>query len=163
MTRTEHPGPGPEPLSAALGRLAEDLATVAPPPLPAAARRALARPASPWRRGLAWAASGAALCGAALAASLVLMVLAPPDGPPGAQFPVQAGEAFVNVASAERWQQLMRGDSAAAAWLVPTELPRERLAALGLPVDPSRVGERVPAELLMHPSGEVLAVRVLHP
>ena len=45
------------------------------------------------------------------------------------------------------------------AWLVRTEMPEERLAALGLPYDPARAGESVRADLLMHPSGEVLAVR----
>jgi hypothetical protein len=43
---------------------------------------------------------------------------------------------------------------------VSTELPHSRLAVLGLPYDPARAGERVPAQFLMHSSGEVLAVRV---
>jgi hypothetical protein len=68
--------------------------------------------------------------------------------------------AFVAVAGAERMREASReGDG--RAWLVSTELPRERLAALGLPYDPSRAAERVRAELLVHASGDVLAVRLL--
>ena len=48
-----------------------------------------------------------------------------------------------------------------AAWLVSAELPSERLAALGLPYDPARAGETVRADLLVHRSGDVLAVRVV--
>ncbi|MFG5409372.1 hypothetical protein ABXN37_16300 [Piscinibacter sakaiensis] len=51
--------------------------------------------------------------------------------------------------------------AARTAWLLPTELPRDRLALLGLPYDPARAGERVRAELLVDAQGEVLAVRVL--
>lgn len=68
---------------------------------------------------------------------------------------------FVPVVSAERFAQLWpRGADAAPAWVVSTEIPREQLAALGLPFDPGRAGEPVRAELLMHPSGDVLAVRL---
>jgi hypothetical protein len=35
------------------------------------------------------------------------------------------------------------------------------LAALGLPFDPARAAEPVRAELLMHASGDVLALRVI--
>jgi hypothetical protein len=56
------------------------------------------------------------------------------------------------------WQRA-RTDSG-RTWLVTTELPHSRLAALGLPYDPARAGERVSAQLLMHGSGEVLAVRL---
>jgi hypothetical protein len=118
--------------------------------------------ASPrWRRWAAWGLSGAALCALALIGSVLLLLLSPQDSPELAAR--QLGSGFVTVASAERWQQLLREDGVASAWLVPTELPRERLAALGLPFDPARAGDRVSAELLMHPSGEVLAVRVLGP
>ena len=60
----------------------------------------------------------------------------------------------------ERWP----ADTAAGAspaWLVDTELPVERLAALGLPFDPARAGDSVRAEFLVHPSGELLAVRFI--
>ena len=67
------------------------------------------------------------------------------------------GSGFLPLVPPERWPR-----EAAAAWLVSTELPGERLAALGLPYDPGRAGDSVRAELLLHPSGEVLAVRFLH-
>ena len=63
---------------------------------------------------------------------------------------------FFPLVPPERWPR-----DAAPAWLVRTELPGERLAALGLPYDPARAGDRVRAELLLHPSGEVLAVRLV--
>ncbi|WP_374675272.1 hypothetical protein [Ideonella sp.] len=75
--------------------------------------------------------------------------------------PQAAGTGFVPVASPERLAQLWQdGANTAPAWVVRTELPRERLAALGLPYDPARAAEPVAAELLMHPAGDVLAVRL---
>lgn len=80
-------------------------------------------------------------------------------GPVGRE-PVMVG-GFMPVASPERFDDLWAGGAqAAAGWVVRTELPRERLAALGLPYDPARAGETVRAELLLHPSGDVLAVRL---
>lgn len=155
--------PPPPALADTFGRLAADLAQQPAPPLSPRAVSALAahRPRAPWLRWAAWGFSGAAVCGLALIGSVLLLVLSPQDAPTAASR--QAGAGFVTVASAERWQQLLREDAVASAWLVPTEMPRERLAALGLPFDPARAGDRVSAELLMHPSGEVLAVRVLSP
>jgi hypothetical protein len=76
---------------------------------------------------------------------------------------VPRASGFVPVASPERFAELWQGGAEAApAWVVRTEMPRERLAALGLPYDPARAGEPVHAELLMHPSGDVLAVRLTH-
>jgi hypothetical protein len=49
-----------------------------------------------------------------------------------------------------------------AVWLQPAELPRERLAWLGLPFDASRADDTVRAELMVDPSGQVLAVRILN-
>jgi hypothetical protein len=69
-------------------------------------------------------------------------------------------EGFVPVAGAERW--VASGQGVAKGWIVPAELPAERLASLGLPFDPGAAAARVPAELLMRADGEVLAVRVLH-
>ena len=67
-------------------------------------------------------------------------------------------DGFVRLVGAEEWQRTKsQGDP---TWVVSAELPQSRLAALGLPYDPARAGERVPAELLIHSSGEVLAVRV---
>ncbi len=105
------------------------------------------------RRGL-WAWSGAAACATVLAGSAVLMLRLPPP----ASVTVDDGQrygAFVRVAPPERWPT----GGNAPAWLVRTELQGERLAALGLPYDPAHAGDSVPAELLLHPSGEVLAVR----
>lgn len=113
--------------------------------------RAAAQPAA--RRGVwIWSGAAAFVTAATLALGTALLVLRP--APPlivddGLRF-----GAFVRVAPAERWPA---GES--QAWLVRTEMPEERLAALGLPYDPARAGESVRAELLMHPSGEVLAVR----
>lgn len=112
-----------------------------------------ARPAPPsprrWRGLLAW--SGAATCALVLLASALLMLLPQPEAAPA--------EGFVPVAPAERWASAR---AAGPAWLVNAELPRERLAELGLPYDPARAGETVRAELLLHPAGDVLAVRFLN-
>jgi len=96
-----------------------------------------------------------------LALSLLLMLVLP--GPADDGVELHAASGFMPLAPAERWPQVARdARGAGPAWLVATELPRERLAALGLPYDPARAGERVPAELLLHPvTGEVLAVRLL--
>jgi hypothetical protein len=64
---------------------------------------------------------------------------------------------FIRVAPADQWPQT----NEATAWVLRTELSSISLAALGLPYDPGRAAEPVPAELLMHGSGEVLAVRFL--
>lgn len=154
-------------LAPALALLAADLNAQPAPPLSARARQAARRHAPPrpvapaaaprWR---AWGFSGAAVCALALLGSVLLVLLPPPSAPAVARLPGLAS-GFITVASAERWEQLLQEDATAPAWLVATELPRERLAALGLPFDPARAGDRVSAELLMHPSGEVLAVRVL--
>jgi hypothetical protein len=141
-------------LAAAMRSAAEELRAQQPPPtLQARIQAALPpRPAAarPARRAL-WAWSGVAAFATVLLGS-ALMVLRP--APPlmvddGLRF-----GAFMRIAPAERWPE---GET--AAWLVRTELPSERLAALGLPYDPARAGESVRADLLMHPSGEVLAVR----
>jgi hypothetical protein len=76
----------------------------------------------------------------------------------GASDTVVGDDGFVRLVSNDVWQRA-RVDSE-RTWIVTTELPHARLAALGLPYDPARAGERVPAELLMHSSGEVLAVRL---
>lgn len=69
---------------------------------------------------------------------------------------------FVALVSEQRLRQLAREPlDQGPPWVVATELPRERLAAFGLPFDPARAGESVRAELLMHPGGEVLAVRIV--
>ena len=47
-------------------------------------------------------------------------------------------------------------------WLVAAELPQQQLAAMGLPFDPARAGERVPTQVLLRANGELLAVRLDH-
>lgn len=106
--------------------------------------------------GAAW--WGAAACALLLVGSVVLMLDNPLNNPPGAP---QAGggermAGFMPLVPEEDWP---RGN--APAWLVNTELRRDRLVALGLPFDPARAGDSVRAELLVRPSGEVLAVRFL--
>lgn len=110
-----------------------------------------------WRVPLAARWSGAALCGLAFGVSLWLLTL-----PPGAQpeVPESAASGFVPLVGPERWRQFA-GDGATPAWVVTTELPRERLTAIGLPFDPARAAEPVRAELLMHASGDVIALRVI--
>ena len=71
-----------------------------------------------------------------------------------------AASGFVTVGSEEAWRDVARNGSG-RVWLVSAEIPQSRLAALGLPYDPARAGERVPAQLLLHGSGDVLAVRVI--
>ncbi len=149
------------PLAAALRLLAGELNAQQPPPelqgrLFAAwrAQRHAAAPAR-WRwprSAWAWPAGAAACAVVALGSALLLLRPPPPllvdDG-------LRFGT-FMPVAPPERWPL-----GGAPAWLVRTELPGERLAALGLPYDPARAGDSVRAELLMHPSGEVLAVRLV--
>jgi hypothetical protein len=116
------------------------------------------RHAWPWMAGLAvgvalvWGLARSSL-GVPASAGLpatALGAVAAPDA-------VAAG--FLPLVSPQRMQALASQPS--AAWVLPAELPRERLAALGLPFDPARASEPVQAELLVHPSGELLAVRVV--
>lgn len=155
------------PLAGALRNAAAALNAEQPPPelkarvLAAAGRAAPASapkrtPATP-RRATWWSPwSGAVACGVVLSVSALLM-LRPPATPPGSDALPIAGADFVPLVPPERWPS-----EAAPAWLVRTEMPGERLAALGLPYDPARAGDSVRAELLLHPSGEVLAVRLVH-
>jgi hypothetical protein len=170
-----------------LARLREDLAAAPVPALwPRIAARALPLPA--WRpvvasgpaaprRASPWS-TWAALAAAGLAVALVWFAgpgghRAPASSPaqgltdsgatnsPGPLGRMPRASGFVPVASPERFAELWQGGAdAAPAWVVRTELPRERLAELGLPYDPARAGDLVHAELLMHPSGDVLAVRL---
>jgi hypothetical protein len=124
------------------------------PPLAARLAAALRERLHGWR--------GAALA-AACAALLVLVVL-PSDpfepGPDEAAPRWSRMAGFVPVAGHEHWRRAAEA-APGQVWLVPAEMPRERLAVLGLPYDPARVGERVRAQLLVHASGDVLAVRVM--
>jgi hypothetical protein len=183
-------GAPPPDLAPALARLRHDLAAAPLPPTlwpriaaharPVPAWRAVAAggPAAPGRRSgwSTWATLAAAGLGLALvwfAGPGSQRAATSPPAPPGlsdgggsavgagplGRMPHASG--FVPVASPERFAELWQGGAdAAPAWVVRTELPRERLAELGLPYDPARAGDLVHAELLMHPSGDVLAVRL---
>lgn len=145
-------------------RLADAVRRVAPS---AAAEPAARRPppTPPRRSTWVWPWKGAlAFAGAAALAGLVaLLVLRPPARealPPGVQVAsLGAGQLgdFMPLVPADRWPR-----QAELAWVIDTELRRDRLAALGLPFDPARAGDSVPAQLLVHRSGEVLAVRFAH-
>jgi hypothetical protein len=103
-----------------------------------------------WKPALAWT-------GAATAAVALFVALHVVRAPAEEQATVLASD-FVPVGTGDRWREaLARG----TAWLVPTELPQAQLAALGLPYDPARAAESVRAQLLVHSSGDVLAVRVI--
>lgn len=108
-----------------------------------------------WFAWLGWA--GLSTATVALAAVLVVNSMGSADA--DATQGVADADGFVRLVSQDAWQRANAQD--ARTWLVDTELPQARLAALGLPYDPARAGERVSAQLLMHSSGEVLAVRVV--
>lgn len=108
-----------------------------------------------WAAPLAW--SGAGVCALLLVAASALLLLEPPVDASQQSY----ASDFVPLVPAERWSSYLRESGQARAWLVTTEMPRDRLALMGLPYDPSQAGDRVKAELLMHPSGDVLAVRVV--
>jgi hypothetical protein len=105
-----------------------------------------------WLRWTAWS-SGAAVAVMLLLGSVVL-VLAPP--PLQSTAAAGVGGEFLPLVPREDWPE-----DTSPAWLVASDLPQERLAALGLPYDPTRAADRVRAELLVHPSGLVLALRLI--
>lgn len=118
------------------------------------------------------ARGGLWLIGSLLLLATALLVIEPPRlaDRPGAAMgkalpaALRADSGFMPVVSAAEWQRVMAGlqsEGQAAVWLMPTELPRERLALLGLPYDAARADEHVRAELMLHPSGQLLAVRFL--
>jgi hypothetical protein len=113
------------------------------------------------------ARGGLWLIGALLLLATALLFIEPPrlDAPASAiPAALRADSGFMPVVSAAEWQRAMAGlqnDGQAAVWLMPTELPRERLALLGLPYDAARADEPLRAELMLHPSGQLLAVRFL--
>jgi len=110
---------------------------------------------SGWWRPMAW--SGAGTCAVMLLGASWLMSLEPP-----AAADTASASDFLPLVSAERWSSyLQEAGAGRPGWLVAAEMPRERMALLGLPFDPARAGQPVRAELLMQPSGEVLAVRFL--
>ncbi|MBL8328286.1 MAG: hypothetical protein JNJ71_05500 [Rubrivivax sp.] len=115
-----------------------------------------------------WAWSGGAALALVLLLSVAVTLLLPPA--PGAYTDRGAAASgdlraealasgFMPLAGPEVWRAAP--GQPMAAWLVATEMPRERLGLLGLPYDPARAGDSVRAELLMHGTGTVLAVRVV--
>jgi len=114
-----------------------------------------------WLRRLAW---GSGALGGAAALLLSAMLLLDPPGTQAAQA-ATAGSGFIPLVPETELRQALgtavEGGRGAAVWLQPAELPRERLALLGLPFDAARADETVRAELMLHPSGQVLAVRFL--
>ena len=140
-----------------LAAAAQDLRAQSPPAgLWPAIERALDRrqAPAPQRHRMAhwWGWGGLSTACLALAVWLVVSPL-PAAGP------TQSADGFVPLASAESWRQAAQAGSG-QVWLVSTEMPSARLAALGLPYDPSRAGERVPAQVLLQSTGNVLAVRL---
>lgn len=127
------------------------------------ARHAPARDIHPeprWLRRLAW---GGGALGATAALLLSAMLLLDPPGSSGsAQAAPLAGSGFIPVVPEREFRAALSADRSAAVWLQPAELPRERLALLGLPFDAARADEPVRAELMLNPSGQLLAVRILN-
>lgn len=111
-----------------------------------------------WLRRLAW---GSGALGATAAVLLSAMLLLDPPGTQTAQA-APAGSGFVPLVPEGEFRAALAASRNAAVWLQPAELPRERLALLGLPFDAARADETVRAELMLNPSGQVLAVRILN-
>lgn len=112
------------------------------------------------RSGLQRVALGGAWAFAALLLLATALLLVEPPRLAGPTLAAH-DSGFMPVVSADEWRQAMAGQPQAAVWLMPAELPRERLALLGLPFDAARAEQTVQAELMLHPSGRLLAVRVL--
>lgn len=136
--------------------------------LAALTRQLQARPAPPptpplheprWLRRLAW---GSGALGTAAAVLLSAVLLLDPPGTGHAAPLAGAGSGFIPLVPDGEFRAALAAGRSAAVWLQPTELPRERLALLGLPFDAARADEFVRAELMLNPSGQVLAVRLLN-
>lgn len=176
-------------LKQALDTLRADLERQAPPPLPAAAREALLGRMAAGIGTAPDAANGAATgavrgtaprtarsAGAALrfwlqrwpawpsvaacAAVILLSVLLMWQPRRTVEPVAPADSAFVPIVPAERWA-LLTSAPESPAWLISAELSQQRLGQFGLPYDPARAAEMRKAQLLVAPSGEVLAVRLL--
>jgi len=111
-----------------------------------------------WLRRLAW---GSGALGATAALLLSALLLLDPPGTQAAQA-ASAGSGFIPLMPEPEFRAALASGHGAAVWLQPTELPRERLALLGLPFDAARADETVRAELMLNPGGQVLAVRILN-
>lgn len=113
-----------------------------------------------WLRRLAWGAGGLGATAAALL--LAVLLLDPPGAAGAAHAATAAGSGFIPLVPDNEFRAALTAERSAAVWLQPAELPRERLALLGLPFDAARADERVHAELMLTASGQVLAVRILN-
>lgn len=123
------------------------------------ARRPPPEPAEPrWFHRLVW---GSGALGATAAVLLTALLLLDPPGSQSAQA-APTGSGFIPVVPEAQLRAALAAGQPTAVWLQPAELPRERLAWLGLPFDASRADETVRAELMVNPSGQVLAVRILN-
>lgn len=124
-------------------------------PLPSlsAVRPSAWQQATAWLVRQRWSAVVVALLLVCLVAAFVEFAV--PHGPPPLQPSVgeMYGDGFMPVGNPAG---LANG---ATAWLVSTEMSRQQLIALGLPFDPARAADTVPAEVLLRPNGELLAVR----
>jgi len=178
MSTAPHSSPGPRTLSAALAQARRELAAQGPSSADDAAvlaRLREVRDAHPvlaaqpaggaalrWRRA-AWGRWGRWGGGFALALGLVLGAIL--VGPPGralapAPTPVDVADTgFLPLVSHDEWRRALAQQAQAPVLLVPAQLPRERLALMGLPFDAARAEQPVQAELMVHPSGQLLAVR----
>lgn len=129
--------------------------------LPLPGRRAASRmQGAPWLRRLAW---GSGALGATAVLLLATVLLLDPPGAGGqAQAAPLAGSGFIPLVPEREFRAALARERNAAVWLQPAQLPRERLALLGLPFDAARADEPVRAELMLNPSGQLLAVRILN-
>ena len=151
------------PARAAFARLrpdaAQDAATLATLTRQLRARHTPTETCEPrWLRRLAW---GSGALGATTALLMcALLLLDPPDS--RAEPLAAGGSGFIPLVPEREFRAALAAGQSAAVWLQPTELPRERLALLGLPFDAARADEPVRAELMLNPLGQVLAVRILN-
>ncbi len=113
-----------------------------------------------WSAGGRWSRWGGGLF-VAMALVLGAVLVGPPGGAvgpaPGVEDRVDTG--FLPLVSPEEWRRTLAQQAQAPVFLVPAQLPRERLALMGLPFDAARAEQPVQAELMVHPSGQLLAVR----
>jgi hypothetical protein len=112
-----------------------------------------------WLRRLAW---GSGALGATAAVLLSALLRLDPPGYQQAQAAPLAGSGFIPLVPERDFDAALAVERGATVWLQAAELPRERLALLGLPFDATRADEPVRAELMLNPSGQVLAVRFLN-
>jgi hypothetical protein len=159
MKPHDDPTPAPPALAEMLALAARSLQQAEPPAalreqvLARAKARLAPPPARPPRQRRAWSGALAVAAMLLVASPLLLMLSgqpAPADAPPA-----RTGE-FVPLVPREQWPS-----DTTPAWLVQSELSEQRVAALGLPYDPGRAAAPVRAELLVHPSGLVLALRLI--